>query len=35
MFTFMDWVAYWQGRYGSSSPSTEVLHATAQDVVTP
>ena len=26
MFTFMDWVAYWQGRYGGWSPSTKVLH---------
>ena len=23
---FMDWVAYWWGRYGSTSPSTKVLH---------
>ena len=26
MFTLMDWIAYWQGRYGCSSPSTKVLH---------
>ena len=27
MFTFMDWVAYWRGRYSCSSPATRVLHA--------
>ena len=26
MFTHMDWVAYLQGQYGCSSPSTKVLH---------
>ena len=26
MFTFMDWVAYQQGQYGCSSPSTKVIH---------
>ena len=26
--TFMDWADYWWGRYGCSSPSTKVLHAT-------
>ena len=26
MFVFMVWVAYQQGRYGCSSPSTKVLH---------
>ena len=25
-FYFMDWVAYWQGWYCCSSPSTNVLH---------
>ena len=25
-FTFIDWVAYWRGQYGCSSPSTKVLH---------
>ena len=26
MFTFIDWLAYWRGRYGCSSHSTKVLH---------
>ena len=25
-FTFMDWIAYWQGRYACSFHSTKVLH---------
>ena len=28
-FTFIDWVAYWRGQYGCSSPSTKVLHDVA------
>ena len=27
----MDWVAYQQGQYGCSSPSTKVLHAQTLD----
>ena len=27
MFTFIDWVAYWRGQNGYSSPSTTVLNA--------
>ena len=28
-FTFKNWVAYWDGRYGCSLPSTKVLRAEA------
>ena len=28
-FIIMDWVAYWQGQYGCSSPSTKRLHEPA------
>ena len=33
LFTYMDWVAYWQGLYGFSSPSTKVLHDTGSGSV--